>query len=94
MKLCLCRFGYYRVKRGQTVASIAAAFSLPPRVLAAENALTEEVRAGQVLFVPEIRRNLYTVRGGESRSLLCGSKENFEALNRTRRLYPAQTVFL
>ncbi len=85
---------YYRVKRGQNLALIAAAFSLPPRLLAEENGLKAEVEEGQILHIPKESRNLYLVRGGESMTELCGSKENFEKRNRTTCLYPTQIVFL
>lgn len=94
MKLSLDRKSYYRVKRGQTVSSIAAVYGCPPRVLAALNGLKEEVREGQVLLLPEKKYDLYTVRGGESKALLCGSEEKFAKKNMTKRLYPFQTVFL
>lgn len=90
----LVRGEYIRARRGQTLGTIAAAYGIPPRVLAAENGLSEEVREGQILRLPREERNLYTVRGGESKTLLCGSPEEFERLNRTARLYPGQKVFL
>ena len=94
MKLSFCVPDFYRVKKGQTLRDIAIAFRLPPRVLAKENALTGEVHEGQVLKIPVCEGNLYTVRGGESKSLLCGSKENFEERNGTKCLYPTQVIFL
>lgn len=94
MELILDSCAYYRVKRGQTVREIARAFLLPARVLAAANGLVEEVRAGQVLRIPPRAGNLYTVRGGESKTLLCGSPENFFKKNATSCLYPMQEIFL
>ena len=94
MKLLLSTPEYYRVKKGQTLQEIANAFHLPPRVLAYKNGLFEEPRAGQILYIPPACGNLYTVRGGESKALLCGSKENFEKKNCTKLLYPAQVVLL
>lgn len=94
VKLSLIVPAQYRVKRGQTLFTIAETFRIPPRVLAAVNALDGEVREGQVLTIPAERRNLYVVRGGESKTLLCGSPENFEARNRTKCLYPAQVIWL
>ena len=85
---------YYRVKRGQTLTLIAETFCVPAPVIARENALTAEVEEGQVIAVPSERRNLYCVRGGESKTLLCGSPEAFRERNSTNRLYPGQTVFL
>ena len=94
MELVLERRKFYRVKRGQTLCAIAKTFHVPPRVLAACNDLSEEVREGQVLVLPQENCNLYTVRGGESKSLLCGSKENFENRNGTANFYVGQTVWL
>ncbi len=93
MKLSLSPPTRYRVKRGQTLRTVAEAFRVPPRLLAACNRLTGEIEEGQVLLLPD-GGNLYTVRGGESKSLLCGSAERFEQLNATRCLYPGQTVLL
>lgn len=93
MKLELLRRTYYRVKRGQSLALIAAAFGVPPRLLASVNALHAEPEEGRVLHIPPAG-NMYTVRGGESRSLLCGSAERFAARNGTNALYPTQQVLL
>lgn len=94
MKLETEQKTYYRLKKGQTLADVAQFFGVPPRVLAALNSLGEEPQAGRVLQIPEERRNLYTVRGGESKALLCGSDETFEERNRTKYLYIGQTVWL
>lgn len=94
MELELVRKYFYRVKQGQTLESIAKTFGYPPRYLAACNHLTGDVEEGQILLLPKERRNLYTLCGGESKSLLCGSIENFESRNRTKNFYIGQTVFL
>ena len=84
----------YRVKKGQTLKDVAQAFSLPCRLIATFNGLTEEVREGEVLFIPEAEGNLYAVRGGESKTLLCGGSEKFKKKNGTSCLYPTQIVLL
>ena len=84
---------YYRVKRGQTAREIGRAFGCPLRALICLNGLAEDPREGEVLKIPPAR-NLYTVRGGESKALLCGSAEAFEERNGTKWLYPEQEVFL
>ncbi|MDE6059844.1 MAG: LysM peptidoglycan-binding domain-containing protein [Clostridia bacterium] len=94
MKLSICMPEFYRVKKGQTLREIAFTFGIPPRVLARENELSKEVYEGQVLRIPSCRGNLYTVRGGESKTLLCGSRENFEKRNGTKCLYPTQVIVL
>ncbi len=94
VKLLLNETGFYRVKKGQTLNDIAKAFSLPIRLLAASNNLTEEVSEGQILSIPRTEGNLYTVRGGESKSLLSGSEKNFAEKNQTECLYPTQKVLL
>lgn len=94
MKLELKASEYYRVKRGQSLWDIAAAFRLPPRIIAACNHLKEEPREGSVLYIPPQNGNLYIVKGGESKSLLCGSVACFEEKNKTKAFYPAQVVVL
>ncbi|MDE5896836.1 MAG: LysM peptidoglycan-binding domain-containing protein [Clostridia bacterium] len=82
------------MKKGQTLISVAETFGLPPSVLARENSLVCELREGQIIRLPAASRDLYRVRGGESKTLLCGSPEQFEARNGTKCLYPGQSVFL
>lgn len=94
MKLLLSDAKLYRVKRGQTVASIARVFGTSPRLLASENALTEEVKEGQIIRIPAPCGNLYTVRGGESKTFLCGSAESFAQKNGTKCFYIGQTVLI
>lgn len=85
---------FYKVKRGQTVKAIAEAFSLPECALVGFNDLKNEVCEGQILCIPAIRGNLYTVRAGDSKQLLSGSEENFERKNLTSLLYPGMKVLL
>ena len=94
VKLLLKESGFYRVKRGQTLRKIAVAFCCPERLLASINSLTEEVEEGEILLIPPIEGNLYTVRGGESKALLSGSEEKFFEKNQTSCLYPTQRVIL
>lgn len=94
VKLLLRECSTYRVKKGQTLQDVASAFSRPARLIAAFNGLTEEVREGEIIFIPETEGNLYTVRGGESKSLLCGSAESFAKKNGTDCLYPTQEIIL
>lgn len=93
MELKLKEARLYRVKKGQTVECIARAFEIPPRALAARNGLSGEAEEGRVLEIPA-RGNVYTVRGGESRSRLCGSNGRFRELNGTDCLYPTQEVLI
>lgn len=94
MMLTLSRPNLYRVKRGQTIAQISHVFRVPVSVLVYENGLKEEVQEGDVLIIPPQASNCYLVRGGESKSLLCGSETQFEMKNKTTCLYPLQTVYL
>ena len=94
VKLLLKESGFYRVKRGQNLDEIAKAFSCTQRLIAAVNGLTEGVREGEIILIPAIEGNLYTVRGGESKALLSGSSERFFEKNRTSALYPTQKVIL
>ena len=52
-----------------------------------------EPPAGTLLLIPPAC-NVYRVRGGETRALLCGSDEAFAQKNGTRCLYPGQIVAL
>ena len=92
-ELSLSRPRFLRVRRGMTLETIARAYCLPPRVLAAFNGLEQEPEMGQVLLLPE-GGNLYEVRGGETKALLSGSEQTFEEKNCTKRLYPMQKVLL
>ena len=85
---------FYKVKRGQTVKSIAEAFSLPECAIIGFTDLKKEVWEGQILHIPALRGNLYTVRAGDSKELLSGSRENFERRNLTSLLYPGMKVLL
>lgn len=92
--MTLYRTALYRVKRGQTASEISRAFGVPLSVLVRENGLTKEVEEGQVLSIPPAPCALYCVRGGESKTQLCGSPEAFSEKNGTDALYPTQTVVL
>ncbi len=94
MKLELATGTYYRVKRGQRLEEIAAVFHTTPRILAAENGLSEAPWAGQVVKIPPSSGNLYTVRGGESKRLLCGSPATYDRKNAWGALYIGQCVVL
>lgn len=85
---------YYKVKQGQTVREIAEAFAMPPSLIVKENSLLQEAEEGQILLIPRDRGNLYTVKIGESKTLLCGSAENYERKNGTSVFYPYQKIFL
>ena len=85
---------YYKVKEGQTVEGIAAFFCVSPRLLARENGLQCEVRAGQILRIPSEKGNAYTVCAGDSKALLCGSEEAFEKKNGTDVCYIGMRVVL
>ncbi len=85
---------YYKVKRGDTVRKVASLFSLPPSLIVYQNGLTKEVREGQILRLFQEGGNLYTVKLGDSKKLLCGSEENFLKRNGTTVFYPGQSVFL
>ena len=85
---------YYRVKKGQTLWDVSLAYRLPPRLIAEFNGLKEEPQEGSILSIPPQNGNLYIVKGGESKSLLCGSPELFREKNGTDAFYPGQVVVL
>lgn len=74
---------FYRVKRGDTVISVAEKFSVCVFGLIKDNALVREIRAGDILVVspPE---NLYTVKPFESAKRVaekCGLTESELLMN-------------
>ena len=85
---------FYKVKRGQTLRAVAEAFSLPECAIVVFNSLKTELWEGQILRIPKLRGNLYTVRAGDTKTLLSGSEENFEQKNMTSLLYPGMKVLL
>ena len=85
---------FYKVKGGQTIEEIAAAFSVSAWLLVKENHLTTQPYAGQILTLPAERGNAYTAQAGESKALLCGSEENFIKKNGTDVVYPGMRVIL
>ncbi len=56
---------FYRVKEGDCIVGIAERFDVPPFALIADNELTREIRAGDIVFVEKIERPTRRVRPGE-----------------------------
>ncbi|MBQ8320169.1 MAG: LysM peptidoglycan-binding domain-containing protein [Clostridia bacterium] len=83
----------YKVKRGQTAASLAAACGVNVYFFVKANGLKEELYEGQLVHLPDAG-NLYTVRAGDTPALLCGSKEGYEKRNGTEIFYPGMRVLL
>ena len=83
---------FYQVQAGQTVQSIAEAFSVSPFKLAEVNHLHEPLKIGQILYIPSETGNAYTVKAGEDKCLLCGSEERYILLNGTSILYPGMKI--
>ena len=85
---------YYKVKRGQTLKMLSRFFSCPERLIIAKNDLTEEIFEGQILSIPIEQGNLYTVKDGESKTLLSGDENAYEKKNGTSVLYPGMEIFI
>ena len=85
---------YYIVKEGQTVREIARYFSVSPYLLAKCNGLEREPAKGSILQIPAERGNLYIVKEGDTKTLLCGSEENYEKKNGTDIFYIGMRVIL
>lgn len=82
----------YKVKSGQSIEEIAAAFSVSPWLLVKENGLTAQPFAGQILSIPDEVGDLYTVQAGDTKTLLCGSDENYAKKNGTDVFYIGMRV--
>ncbi len=74
--------------------AIAAYFSVSPFLLARENGLREFPSVGQILRIPTESGNGYTVREGDTKSLLCGSDEAYEKRNGTDVFYIGMRIIL
>jgi hypothetical protein len=85
---------FYKVKRGQTVEKIAEAFALPACAIIGCNRLHEEVREGQILRIPDLKGNLYTVRAGDTKRLLFGNEADFEKRNMSTLFYTGMKVLI
>ena len=81
------RAKFYVVKKGQGLEEIAAAFSVSVWLLVKENGLTAQPFAGQILRIPDETGNEYTVQAGDTKDLLCGSKERYAQKNGTDIFY-------
>ena len=85
---------FYQVKKGQTLAQIAENFSVSPFLLVKINRLASPPCVGQILQIPNERGNLYVVQEGDTKILLCGSEENYRALNGTDVFYIGMRVVI
>ena len=85
---------YYKVKEGQTLREVADYFCVSERLLVKENSLTGELFAGQILKIPAQKGNVYTVREGDTKELLCGNAKAFEEKNGTADFYIGMKVIL
>lgn len=85
---------FYKVRKGQTLRLIAEAFSVPETRLVFDNALKKEVEEGQILRMPTEKGNLYTVGTGDTKELLCGSKEEYRKKNGTDAFYPGMKIWI
>ena len=85
---------YYKVKKGQTLFQIAEYFSVSEWLLVKENELTAPPSAGQILVIPKEKGNVYIVREGDTKALLCGSEENYFRKNGTDVFYIGMRVII
>ena len=85
---------YYQVKKGQTLGDIAHYFSTSERLLARQNHLSAPPFVGQILVIPNEMGNEYVVQAGDTKTLLCGSEENFYKKNGTDAFYIGMRVII
>ncbi len=88
------RKSYYQVKNGQSLRQIADYFSVAEGLLVQANSLSAPPKAGQILSIPTETGNVYFVREGDSKALLCGSEENYRRKNGTDVFYIGMRVIL
>ena len=92
LKISIPRF--YKVRKNQTLRAVAEAFSVPETRIAADNHLHGEIEEGQILVLPQDKCNLYVVRAGDTKELLCGGKENYRKKNGTDAFYPGMKIWI
>ena len=88
------RVQFYKVQAGQSLEQIAAYFSLSPYLLASVNGVTSPLKTGEILKIPSECGNAYFVREGDTKTLLCGSEENYFRRNGTKVFYIGMHVIL
>lgn len=88
------RYQFYKVKEGQDLRQIADYFCVSEWLLAKENGLMNTVYPGQILKIPEVHGDVYVVKEGDTKELLCGSIENYERKNGTNTFYIGMRVIL
>ena len=53
-----------------------------------------EITEGQLLRLPQEKGNLYIVRAGDTKELLCGSAGNYKKKNGTDAFYPGMKIWI
>lgn len=85
---------YHQVKNGQTLRQIADYYSVAEGLLIKLNRLEKPPVAGQILRIPKETGNVYFVREGDTKELLCGSEEAYQCKNGTGVFYIGMRVIL
>lgn len=88
------RLQFHLVREGQSLEKIASAYSVSARLLAKENGLCAQPPVGSLLRIPKEYGNAYTVKEGDTKTLLCGSDEAFARKNGTDVFYLGMRVIL
>ena len=75
----------YRVKSGETVLTISELLRMPPYKIIADNNLTADVYAGQLLVIKKLDRQLYRTKPFDTVDSICKKfsilKEDFISFN-------------
>ena len=81
----------YRVKSGETVLTISELLRMPPYKIIADNNLTADVYAGQLLVIKKIDRELYRIKPFDTLESICAKfsikKEDFIAYNGSDKVH-------
>ena len=85
---------FYQVKKGQSLRDIADYFGVAEGLLVKLNGLTKPPCTGQILHIPQEKGNIYFVQEGDTKTLLCGSEENFRMKNGTDAFYIGMRVVI
>lgn len=81
----------YRVKTGESVLTVSELLKVPPYKIIADNNLTSDLYAGQLLIIKRLDRGLYRVKPFDTVESICAKfsikKEDFTAYNGTDKVH-------
>ena len=89
---------FYRVQKGDTLKRISLKFSVPEQKLIMDNALSQEVLEGDILYVEKLDLKTYLVRPLDTIDVISKKfgvdKEKILSVNEIDYVYMGQVIYL